>query len=197
MLHTVWIRGLNNPFPECRGRWSSVSPLCRNSRLLARFRSRGCVVSRTGSPLSRSTGHTDSLLHTLRLGRMATFSRKLKLSQLAPWERAKLFQGPLSGGGKKTIQNPYTGTSLTIQGPLMDFYTGLQQGKGGGGKQMQKGEERNALNLLLDVNKKIVHVWVDGGRPGEAEKIIESPIDYLVHFYLDSFPTWAFPQVDS
>lgn len=42
---------------------------------------------------------------------------------------------------------------------------------------MQKGEERNALNLLLDVNKKIVHVSVDGGRPGEAEKIIESPID--------------------
>lgn len=80
-------------------------------------------------------------------------------------------------GKKKTIQNPYIGTSLTIQGPLTDFYTGLQQRKGGGGKQMQKGEERNALNLLLDVNKKIVHVWVDGGRPGEAEKIIESPID--------------------
>ena len=41
----------------------------------------------------------------------------------------------------------------------------------------QKGEERNSLNLLLDVNKKIVQVLVDGGRPGEAEKITEGPID--------------------
>ena len=108
---------------------------------------------------------------------MATFSRKLKLPQLAPWERAKLFQGPLLGGGKKIIQNPYIGISLTIQGPLTDFYPGLQQGKGGGGKQMQKGEETNSLNLLLDMNKKIAQVSVDGGRPGEAEKIRESPID--------------------
>lgn len=42
---------------------------------------------------------------------------------------------------------------------------------------MQKGEETNSLNLLLDMNKKIVQVSVDGGRPGEAEKISESPID--------------------
>ena len=42
---------------------------------------------------------------------------------------------------------------------------------------MQKGEETNSLNLLLDMNKKIAQVSVDGGRPGEAEKISESPID--------------------
>lgn len=42
---------------------------------------------------------------------------------------------------------------------------------------MQTGEERNSLNLLLDVNKKIVQVSVDDGRPGEAEKITEGPID--------------------
>lgn len=174
MLHTFWIRGLNNPFPECRGRLSSVSPLCRNSRLLARFRPQGCVLNRTGSPLSRSPGHTDCLLHTSESGRMATFSRKPRQSQLALRERAKLFQGPLSRGEK----NPsHAGINLTIQGPLTNFYTGLQQGKGGGGKQRKKREERNSLNLILDVNKKIVQVDGGGKRWGKAGKTTESPTD--------------------
>lgn len=38
---------------------------------------------------------------------------------------------------------------------------------------MQKEKKANSLNLLLDMNKKIVQVSVDGGRPGEAEKISE------------------------
>lgn len=43
---------------------------------------------------------------------------------------------------------------------------------------MQKREERNSLNLVLDVNKKnIVQVSVHGGGVGEAGEIIESSVD--------------------
>ena len=80
-----------------------------------------------------------------------------------PGREQNFFKGPFHEG-KKILQKPYTGIDLTIQGPLTNFYTGLQQGKGGGGKQRQKREERNSLNLILDVNKKIVQV--DGGRKG-------------------------------
>lgn len=85
---------------------------------------------------------------------MTTPSRKPRQSPTASLEREKRFQGPLSEGGK-IVQKPHTSTSLTIQGPVADFYTGFQgQGKRGGGKQMQQREERNSLNLVLDVNKK-------------------------------------------
>lgn len=42
----------------------------------------------------------DYLLYTSESGRMATFFRKLKRSPAISWERAKLFQEPLSQGKK-------------------------------------------------------------------------------------------------
>lgn len=149
-LPTLRIRDLNNPFPEWRGRLSSVSPLCRNSRLLARFGSQGGagggghIVSRTGSLLSRSAGRTDSVLHTSEFGRMATFSRKPRQSvpSRLPGREQNFSRAPFTGGNK-ILQKPYTGINRTIQAPFTDFDGGLgEEGEGGGGKQMQqRGQE--------------------------------------------------------
>lgn len=108
---------------------------------------------------------------------MATFSRKLKLSQLAPWERAKLFQGPLSGGGKKNYPKPLHWYKPNHSRAPHGFLPRTSAGEGRRWETNADGRRKNSLNLLLDVNKKIVQVSVDGGRPGEAEKITEGPID--------------------
>lgn len=149
------------------------------------------VVSRTGSPLPGSLGPADCLCFTLlslaeRPPPPGNSGRQFPAVTLG---EKNFFKGPFHEG-KKTVQKPHLSINLTIQGPLTDFYTGLQGGGGdkGGGKQTQKREERNSLDLVRDVNKKIVQIAVDGGG-WENREIFESSIDYTIHFYLDIFPT--------
>ena len=189
MLHTFWIRGLNNPFPECRGRLSSVSPLCRNSRLLARLRHQSCVLSRTGSALSGSPGHTDCLLHTSESGRMATFSRKPRQSQLAPRERAKLFQGPLSRGEKNPPKTLHWHRPNHSRTP----HKFLHRTSAGEGRRWEtKAEERRKELLELDTGCEQENCtswwWKEGVRGSRKNHRKSRRLD-------GSFLSWQFPYL--